>query len=210
MVRRIALVGLLLVAVQAHAVIVRGKVTTALGVPLAAARVQLIRLDGGARSVSDTISGVDGAYEIRSGFSGRFLLLTSPSMLAQGIAPQIGSPFYGGGTDVVTIDVALNTSTITPQITDLATLLDVPLRQLSVGPIQVASDQQLTQATVLPELRPLPGVFVVQLGQGRSRRGVQSGDPDELGTGGDRFDAGAGAEPRRESSAFSGFGGGDA
>jgi iron complex outermembrane receptor protein/vitamin B12 transporter len=165
MVRRIALVWLLLVAADARAVIVRGRVTTQLGVPLAAARVQLIRLDGGTRSVSDTISGVDGAYEIRSGYSGRFLLLTSPSFLQQGIAPQIGSPFYGGRTDVVSIDIALNTSTITPQVTDLVTLIDAPLRQLSAAPLQVAADQLLTQATPLPELRPLPGVFVVQLGQ---------------------------------------------
>ena len=165
MVRGIALGLLLLVGGQARAVIVHGKVTTQLGAPLAAARVQLIRLDGAARSVADTISGVDGAYEIRSGFSGRFLLLTSPSILAQGIAPQIGSPFYGGRTDAVTIDIALNASMITPQTTDLVMLTDTPLRQLSAPPMQVAADQLMTQATVLPELRPLPGVFVVQLGQ---------------------------------------------
>jgi hypothetical protein len=54
--RRIVLVLALLAAAApaAKAVIVRGKVTTPLGAPLAGARVQLIQ---GPRSVADTISG---------------------------------------------------------------------------------------------------------------------------------------------------------
>ncbi len=170
MVRGMALGLMVVMAAQAHAVVVRGRVTDALGVALGGARVQLIRLDegaggGGTRSVADTISGFDGGYEIRSGASGRFLLLTAPSALATGYAPQIGSPFYGGARDVLVMDVVLNASDITRQSSGLVTLTDVPLKQLAEVPVQVAADRLLTRATVLPEIRPNPGVFVVQFGQ---------------------------------------------
>ena len=165
MLRRVTLITLALFAVQAHAVIVRGTVTTALGAPLAAARVQLIRLDDGARSVADAISGVDGGFEIRSGLSGRFLLLTSPSVLATTFSPQIGLPFYGGHTDILTVNISLNTSVITPQVSELQILISIPLRQLADPPSQIPADQLLTQSTVIPELRPEPGSFIVQFGQ---------------------------------------------
>ena len=165
MIRRVAAAGLLVFATKAHAVLVRGTVTTPLGAPLAAARVQLIRLDGGPRSVADAISGADGAYEIRTGLSGRFLVITSPSVLTAGYAPQIGFPFYGGRADILTLNVSLNTSVITPQASLLEGLIPSPLAELADPPAQVAGDQFLTQATVLPELRALPGSFVVQYGQ---------------------------------------------
>ena len=164
MVCRLIVLSLLLAA-QAHAVIVRGRVTTPLGAPLAAARVQLIRLDDGPRSVADAVSGLDGVYEIRSGLSGRFLLLTAPSILAPGYAPQIGTPFYAGRADIHTADIVLNASIITPQIDVTADLIGTPVRQLADPPQQIAADQLLTHAGVLPELRPESGVFVVQYGQ---------------------------------------------
>ena len=165
MLRRLCFFCLLLLTAQAKAVIVRGKVTTSLGAPLAAARVQLIRLDEGARSVADAISGIDGAYEIRTGLSGRFLLLTAPSVLQSSLAPQFGAPFYAGHAEVVTVNIALNTSAITPQASHLQSLMDIPLRQLADPPAQVSADQLLNQAIVIPELRPGPGVFVVEYGQ---------------------------------------------
>jgi vitamin B12 transporter len=156
---------LVLAALPAHAVIVRGKVTTQLGAPLAGARVQLIDLSAGTRSAADTISGFDGTYELRSDLAGRFLLLTSPSMLATQFAPQIGNAFYGGRTDLLHIDIALDAQAITPQSSAQPMLLETPLRQLADQPAQVAADQLLTVATVLPELRPTLDAFVVQLGQ---------------------------------------------
>ena len=163
--RRLTLLLLLLAVVPAHAVILRGKVTTQLGAPLAGARVQLIDLSAGTRSAAATISGVDGSYEIRTDLAGRFLLLTSPSMLATQFAPQIGTAFYAGRTDLLQIDIALNASDITPQLSAQPTLLDTPMRQLTARSEQIAADQLLTQAAVLPELRSQPGTFVVQLGQ---------------------------------------------
>jgi iron complex outermembrane receptor protein/vitamin B12 transporter len=155
----------LLATIPAHAVIVRGEVTDSLGRPLPGSRVQLISLSGGTRNVADTIAGYDGTYELRSSLAGRFLLLTSPAMNTHQIAPQIGNPFYGGRTDLLIIDVALDVSSITQQSSAQPTLLDTPLRQLSDAPAQVEADQLLTPAVAFPELRPTPGAIVVQLGQ---------------------------------------------
>jgi iron complex outermembrane receptor protein/vitamin B12 transporter len=162
---RTALLLLCALTVPAHAVIVRGKVTTAFGVPLPGSRVQLIRLTGGARNAADTIAGIDGSYELRTDLSGRFLLLTSPSINAPQFAPQLGYAFYGGRTDLLTFDIALDASAITPQVSAQPTLIPTPLAQLSDPPSQTPADQLLPQATVLPELRPLPSAFVVQSGQ---------------------------------------------
>lgn len=157
--------AVVLAAVPAHAVIVRGHVTSPTGVPLAGARVQLIRLMGGARNAADTISGADGAYEIRSSLSGRFLLLTSTSINTQQFKPQIGEPFYAGRTDLLTFNIALDTAAITAQSSAQQTSVETPLQQLAAPTTQIAPDRLLTEATPLPELSAVPGAFVVQLGQ---------------------------------------------
>jgi iron complex outermembrane receptor protein/vitamin B12 transporter len=157
--------AILLVATSAHAVIVRGRVTSQLGKPLPGSRVQLISLAGGPRNAADTISGVDGSYELRTDLAGRFLLLTSPSMNTAGFAPQIGNPFYGGRMDVLTINVALDGSAITPQVSSQPTLVETPLGQLADVPAQIAGDELLTHTDVIPALRSIPGVFLVQFGQ---------------------------------------------
>ncbi len=135
------------------------------GVPLPGARVQLIRLTGGARSAADTISGADGAFEIRSSLAGRFLLLTSASINTQQFKPQVGEPFYAGRTDLLRFTIALDTAAITAQATAQQTGLDTPLQQLAAPTAQIAPDRLLTEATPLLEVSALPGVFVVQLGQ---------------------------------------------
>ena len=162
---KLLLAALLLAALPAHAVIVRGHVTSPAGVPLPGARVQLIRLTGGARNVADTISGTDGAFEIRSSLAGRFLLLTSASINTQQFKPQVGEPFYAGRTDLLRFTIALDTAAITAQSTAQQTGLDTPLQQLAAPTAQIAPDRLLTEATPLLELSALPGAFVVQLGQ---------------------------------------------
>ena len=162
---RPTLAVLLLLPLSTHAAVVRGHVTTALGAPAPGARVQLIRLTGGARSVAAVIVGPDGSFELRSEFAGRFVLLTSPSILATTQAPQIGNTFYAGRTDLVLRDVALNATSITPETTSAATLRETPLAQLSQPATQLNTNQLLTQAGLLPALAPNPGVFIVQQGQ---------------------------------------------
>ena len=128
----------------AHAVFVRGKVTSPLGVPVAYARVQLIQ---GTRSVGEGIAGPDGSYEIRSGLSGRFLLLTS-----RGAMVQIGEPFYGGALDLVSKDILLAPGAIYP----------APLASLPVQPLPISAQQLGAWTTLLPELAP--AAFQVQQG----------------------------------------------
>ena len=147
---------------SAHAVIVRGKVTSPLGVPLAGARVQLIQ---GPRSVADAITGVDGVYEIRVNLGGRFLLLTAPSVLAADYAPQVGTPFYASATDLITVNIALNHAGITPQVSTQETLRPQPNAQSATPLTQVAADQLLTPVDTLPLLGSAPGAIVLQPGQ---------------------------------------------
>lgn len=156
-----AALAVVLSALPAHAVVVRGKVTDALGRPLAGARVQLIR---GPRNMADTIAGADGSYEIRSADSGRFLLLTSSPLNARYAAVQIGSPFYAGRADVVVKDVFLDPAYLTPQVSAQATLLSTPLPVLADATTQIAADQFLTAATPLAKIRQLPSALLVQRG----------------------------------------------
>ena len=163
--RRFILVLLLLLAPAARAVIVRGRVTDSLGRPLPGSRVQLISLAGGPRNAAEGIAGVDGSYELRTDLAGRFLLLTSPSLNAHLFAPQIGNPFYGGRTDILTRDISLDTAVITPQTSTQTALVETPLLELSAPPVQIDADRLLMEAIVVPDLRSEPGTFVVQLGQ---------------------------------------------
>ena len=159
--RSLSLFFLTLLPSLAHAVVVRGRVTSAVGVPVAGARVQLI-LDQ--RSVADTLSGADGSYEIRTAYAGRFLLLTAPPAMVTGIAPQVGASFYAGRADLLNLDIALNGSAITPQLSSQQTLTATPLRELA-GPVaQIAADQLLTHPTIIPDLRASSGVFVLEQG----------------------------------------------
>ncbi len=161
---RLTLLFLLLPA-TAGAVIVRGHVTTPLGAPLPGSRIQLIDLSGGPRSVAAAVSGLDGDYEIRTDRAGRFLLLTSPSFNAPLFAPQIGPPFYAGRTDLLTLDIALSPTAVTPELTFQSTLRDTPLAQLATPPTQIPADQLLTQSTPLAALAQTPSAFRVRYGQ---------------------------------------------
>jgi len=158
----ILLLGLL---VPARAVTVRGHVTTALGQPISGARVQLIQLNGGPRNAADAITDIDGSYELLSDAAGRFLLITSPPLYSFELAPQIGNPFYGGRSDVLAIDIALNSAEITPQLSSQSELQPLPIKELPAPPQQVAADALLTHAGIVPELRPLLGASVIQQGQ---------------------------------------------
>ena len=138
-----------------------GRVTSPLGVAVPGARVQLILLTGGSHSVASAVTGTDGSYELRADEAGEFLLLATSVYYA----PQIGNPFYAGRADLITRTVALDLLALTPQLTAQPTLFETPLAQVSTPIVQLRPDQLLTPATLLPELRPLPGVFLLQLGQ---------------------------------------------
>ena len=158
--RLLSLFPLLLLAPAAHAVVVRGKITSAVGVPLAHVRVQLIQ---GQRSVASALSLPDGTYEIRTAYSGRFLLLVAPP--GANFSPQIGAPFYGGRADLLNLDIALNNAGITPQVSSQLTLTPDPLEELSSPVAQLAADQFLTHVNPSLELADTTNAFILQQGQ---------------------------------------------
>lgn len=165
--------ALALAVASAHAVVVRGTVTDPFGALIPGARVQLIQ---GRNTASFALSGPDGAFEIRSGDTGRFLLLTS----AGGFAPNIGTDFYGGKTDIITQDIVLSLAEIRQQVTVTATGLPTPLPQVTAPVALISRDELLTRLGIVEDLRQAPGSFVVQTGQTGSQTSlfVRGGNSD--------------------------------
>ncbi len=146
---------LLALTLRAHAVIVQGKVTSPFGRPVAGARIQLIDLRL-TRSVANAVSGVDGTYEIRTNFSGRFLLLTSSAYFA----PQIGTAFYAGRTNLITREIALNPASLFPLESTLPGGMPTPLAQLSAHLSPIPADRLLTRAFLANELPLAPATLL--------------------------------------------------
>ena len=160
-----------LATATAHAVVVRGTVSGPLGKPVPGARVQLIgltQLGSGPRAVGDAISGIDGTYEIRTDLSGRFLLLTSSAVYA----PQLGTDFYAGRTDLLTRDVTLDFKQVAAAETGLPNGMIEPLAQLTSPVTQVPADRLLLRALLPDELPLTPGTVLNTAGQ--------MGQPTEL------------------------------
>ena len=142
----------------ADAVVVRGRVTDALGKPVPGARVQLIEA-GAVEAIA--FAGADGSYEIRDGNSGRFTLLSS----AQGFFPAIGEDFYGGATDVLEKEVVLAANTVKQEVSVTATGIATPLPQLTAPVSLIPEEAFETRVGVIDEMRQMPGVFLVEEGQ---------------------------------------------
>jgi vitamin B12 transporter len=143
---------------SAHAVVVRGIVTDALGKPVGGARVQLIQ---GKNAVAIGIANADGSYEIRSTESGRFTLLTSST----GYLPGIGQEFFGGATDQVAQNIVLEAYSVHQDVTVTATGIPTPVEQTSSAVTQIPQEALATLADLPDALRQSPGVFVAQSGQ---------------------------------------------
>jgi len=155
---RIGLAFAALLPATLHAVVVRGTVTDQLGAPVPGARVQLIQ---GKNTASFAMAVSDGSFEIRSGDSGRFLLLTS----ARTFAPNIGTDFYGGQTDIVLRTVILSPEEIRTEVSVTATGTPTPLPQLTAPVTLIPRDDLSTRIGLIDDLRQSPGVAVVQTGQ---------------------------------------------
>jgi vitamin B12 transporter len=152
------LVAAILSPAAAKAVIVRGTVTTPLGVPLGNARIQLIQ---GQKTAAFTYSLPDGTYEIRSTAVGRFVLLTS----AAPYNPSIGQDFYGGRTAVVARNIVMEYTIFIPQLSVTATGMPTSVGQLSSPVTLIPLSALNTQINLLNDLRQIPGVNAVQTGQ---------------------------------------------
>ena len=158
--RRAALTLLtwILTATCARAVVVRGRVTDALGKAVPSGQVRLVQAG---KVLAIAFAGPDGTYEVRSAEAGRFTLLGS----AGGYLPAIGTDFYGGSTDVLEKDVVLAANTVRQDVTVSSTGIPTPLPQLT-SPVTILPGELLAlQLGVVDELRQTPGAFLVQTGQ---------------------------------------------
>src|SRR5882757_3751406 len=162
-----------LLILPAKAVIVRGTVTTPFGVPLGNARVRLIQGKGVA---AFAFTQMDGTYEIRSAALGRFLLLTS----AAPYTPSIGQDFYGGRTAVITRNIVMQYTTVTPQLAVTSTGIPTPLQQVPSAITLIPQSALTTQISIANDLRQSPGTNVVQTGQtgGPVSLYLRGGSPD--------------------------------
>lgn len=142
----------------ASAVVVRGRVTDALGAPLPGAHVALTE-DG--KSVAFAYADAEGNYEIRYAGDGRFRLLSE----AATYLPAVSDDFYGGTTDVLAKDVVLATNTVKQDATVSATGISTPVPQLT-APMSVLQGEAFDLRLGIAELiQQTPGAFVVQSGQ---------------------------------------------
>jgi len=148
---------LLLFVASAGAVVVRGRVTTALGNPLPGARVQLIE---NGKAVAQATAGADGSFEIRTAGAGRFTLLTSGG----GFLPAIGEDFYGGAEDVITQDAVLSTTTVRQEVSVTATGIPTPLPQLTAPVSVIPMEDLASRIGVAEEMRQTPSAVLTQTG----------------------------------------------
>ncbi len=154
----LTLVAAALLALPARAIIVRGTVTTPFGVPIGNARIQLVQ---GKTVAALTFTQMDGTYEIRTSISGRFLLLAAASPYT----PSIGQDFYGASTAVITRNIVMQFSTVTPQATVISSGIPTPIQQIPTGVTLIPQSALATQIGIANDLRQSPGTNVVQTGQ---------------------------------------------
>ena len=148
----------LVLCVSAHAVVVRGMVTTPLGIPLGNARVELIQ---GRKVAAFTFSLPDGTYELRSSSLGRFVLRGS----AAPYNPGIGRPFYGARLSVVTRNIVLEPNTATAQLAVTSTGIPTPIRLLPSAVTLFPDSRLTTEFNLINVLRQSTSAVVVQTGQ---------------------------------------------
>jgi len=169
----LTLVAAALLTLPAKAVIVRGTVSNPFGMPLGNARVELIQ---GRQVAAFTFTQMDGSYEIRSATSGRFLLLTA----AAPYTPSIGQNFYGSRFGVITRNIVMQYTTVTPQLAVTASGIPTPLQQIPSAITLIPQSAFATQLGVLNDLRQSSGTNVVQTGQtgGPIELYIRGGSPD--------------------------------
>ena len=143
---------------SAGAVVIRGRLTDALGKGVPGGMVRLVQ---SGKTVGFAYAEASGSFEIRSANSGRFTLLGA----AAGYLPAVGLDFYGGTTDVLEQDVVLAADTVRQDITVSATGIPTPLPQLTSPVSVIPAEASELQVGIVDALRQTPGAFLVQTGQ---------------------------------------------
>ncbi|HWG22022.1 MAG TPA: TonB-dependent receptor plug domain-containing protein [Terracidiphilus sp.] len=164
---------LIFIAPIAHAAAVRGVVTDASGARISGATVALLQ-DG--KIVTTTVSAADGSYEILTGATGRFFLITSAKSFRQLETPG----FYAGRLDTVERNLVLEPEWARESIVVTATGTPTPQPQTSsattvLGPLDVD-----LRTTLVSDLRLMPSAAVVQIGQRGAQASlfIRGGDSD--------------------------------
>jgi iron complex outermembrane receptor protein/vitamin B12 transporter len=192
---RAALLALsFIVSLPSFAASVRGIVTDATGARVSGATVVLLQ---NGKAVGTAVSATDGSYQIITGTTGRFFLLTSAKSFRQIETPV----FYANQLDAVERNIVLEPEWVRESIVVTPTGTPTPQPQTSsattvMGPLDL--DLRTDLVSVLPLM---PGTNVMQTGQRGSQSSlfVRGGNSDdnmvlidgvEAGDLGGRFDFG--------------------
>ena len=164
----------LLIAVDTRAASVRGIVTDTSGAKVSGATVALL---SSGTIVGSAVSHADGDFEILTGLSGRFFLVTSASGFRQLETPG----FYAGRLDSVERNMVLEPEWVRESIVVTATGTPTPQAQTSaatsvLGPLDLALRDDAVSA-----LRLMPGTTLVQAGQMGSQASlfIRGGNSDD-------------------------------
>ncbi len=158
-------IGLLFIAaVQlAGAASIRGTVTDQSGAKVTGATVALL---SGGKVVGSAVSAADGSFQILTGLTGRFYLVTSAKSFRQLETPG----FYAGRLDNIERNMVLEPEWVRESIVVTATGTPTPQAQTSEATSVLNGIDLATRTDFTSVLRLMPGTAVVQIGQ----RGAQT------------------------------------
>ena len=141
----------------AFAAEVHGRVTDALGAPIAGAQLALI---AGGKIVTSGRSAADGSYSLRTGESGHFYVVVVSQTFRQMATPD----FYAGVLDSHLQNVVLEPARVNQQVVVTATGTPTPQAQVSGAITYVPQPDFRNRAIIIDAMRQAPGTFLVQQG----------------------------------------------
>ncbi len=181
-------------AISGYAASIRGVVTDASGAKVTGATVALL---SNGTIVGSGASTVDGSFQILTGMTGRFFLVTN----AKGFR-QLETPvFYAGRMDNIERNMVLEPEWVRESIVVTATGTPTPQPQTSAATNVLGQLDLGLRSDMASALRLMPGTAVVQSGQRGSQSSlfIRGGDSDDnkilvdgvdVGDLGGRFDLG--------------------
>jgi vitamin B12 transporter len=157
----------------AQAAIVRGTVTSSVGIAVVHANVVLVE---NGQIVAIGVTRSDGSYQITSSASGRFYVLVSAPRFKQITTLS----FYAGAADSHLEDVVLESTNARQEMVVSATGLPTPEAQVSASVTPQRSGAFQNRTDLIDPLRQMPGVFVVRQGEygGLTSLFIRGGNPD--------------------------------
>jgi vitamin B12 transporter len=145
-------------ALASQAAIVRGTVTTSVGIAVVHANVVLLQ---NGQIVAIAVSHSDGTYQISSSVSGRFYVLVSATSFKQ-ITTQ---SFYAGTADSHQEDIVLESSNARQEMVVSAIGTPIPEAQAIAAVTAQRSATFPNRTDLIDPLRQVPGDFVVRQGE---------------------------------------------